>query len=267
MSWRRRTNSLLRKLTGYELHKYRPAPPKPKAVAKPKPPAKPAPPPRTAPSLQDFTKLSGKLETTSTAFLEALGWPADDVAKIASEFDEVTAQLEKRYTETETLFPARWGVEASTGLTLYAMTRLLQPTTVVETGVADGRSSFMILSALERNGHGTLHSFDVRPDAGSLARGHEQWKLTTSDAKDPRSTFTAALEQLDVIDMFVHDSDHGYPNQMFEYESAWPKIPVGGVLASDDVDLTKAYVDFATREEQHPEFLFDSRKILGAFRR
>jgi predicted O-methyltransferase YrrM len=267
MSWRRRTNSLLRKLTGFEVRKYRPAPPKPKAAAKPKPPAKPAPPARTPPTLNDFTKLSGKLEVSPTAFLEALGWPADEVAKIADEFDEVAERLEHRYTETETLFPSRWGVEASTGLTLYALTRLLQPNTVVETGVADGRSSFLILSALERNGHGTLHSFDVRPDAGSLARGHAQWNLTTSDAKDPRSTFTAALEQLDVIDLFVHDSDHGYPNQMFEYESAWPKIPAGGVLASDDVDLAKAYVDFATSHELRPEFLFDSRKILGAVRR
>jgi predicted O-methyltransferase YrrM len=265
MSWRRRTNSLLRKLTGYELHKYRPAPPKPKA-AKPKP-AKPAPPAPTPPTLHDFTKLSGKLEVSPTGFLEALGWPAEDVAKIADEFDEVTARLEHRYTETETLFPSRWGVEASTGLTLYALTRLLQPGVVVETGVADGRSSFMILSALERNGGGKLHSFDVRPDAGSLARGHAQWNLVTSDAKNPRATFTAALEELDVIDMFVHDSDHGYPNQMFEYESAWPKIPVGGVLASDDVDLAKAYVDFAARNELRPQFLFDSRKILGALRR
>jgi predicted O-methyltransferase YrrM len=266
MSWRKSTNSLLRKLTGYEIRKYRPAPPK-KAAPKPPPPAKPAAPVRTAPTLHDFTKVSGKLEVSSTAFLEALGWAADDIAKIADEFDEVTARLEKRYTETETLFPARWGVEASTGLTLYALTRLLQPATVVETGVADGRSSFMILSALERNGRGVLHSFDVRPDAGSLARGHEQWNLHTSDAKDPRSTFTTALEQIDVIDMFVHDSDHGYPNQMFEYESAWPKVPVGGVLASDDVDLTKAYVDFAVRNELRPAFLFDSRKILGALRR
>jgi predicted O-methyltransferase YrrM len=138
---------------------------------------------------------------------------------------------------------------------------------VVETGVADGRSSFLILSALERNGQGTLHSFDVRPDAGSLARGHVQWKLTHSNPRDPRRSLTQALEKLEVIDLFLHDSDHAYANQMFEYEQAWPKIPVGGVLASDDVDLTRAFVDFATRHEQRPQFLFDRRKILGAIRR
>jgi predicted O-methyltransferase YrrM len=267
MAWRKSANSLLRKLTGYELRKYRPVTAKPKAPAPPKPPAEPAPPKPLPPTLHDFTKLSGELDASPTDFLEALGWPADEVAKVTDEFDEVTAALERRYAETETKFPPRWGVERGTGLALYGLTRLLQPATVVETGVADGRSSFMILSALERNGHGTLHSFDVRPDAGSLARGHAQWHLTTSDARDPRSTFTAALAGLDVIDLFVHDSDHGYPNQMFEYESAWPKVPAGGVLASDDVDLTKAYVDFATRHGLRPRFLFDRRKILGAIRR
>jgi predicted O-methyltransferase YrrM len=257
MSWRKTANSQLRKLTGYEIRRYRPPAPKPKAPAKPVPP----------PTLHDFTRLSVMLEVTPSGFLEALGWPADDVAKVADEFDEVTARLEERYAETEAIFPPRWGVERATGLTLYGLARLLQPTTAVETGVADGRSSFIILTALERNGHGTLHSFDVRPDAGSLARGHAQWNLTISDAQDPRRGFTEALERLDTIDLFLHDSDHAYRNQMFEYELVWPKIPAAGVLASDDVDLTKAYVDFASRHELRPQFLFDRRKILGAIRR
>jgi predicted O-methyltransferase YrrM len=262
MPWRTTANTWLRKLTGYELRKHRPPAPKPKAAAKPATPAKPLP-----PSLLDFTRLSTVLEATPTAFLEALGWPADDVAKIADEFDEVDALLAKRYAEAQTIFPPRWGVEHATGFALYGLVRLLQPATVVETGVADGRSSFMILNALQRNGQGVLHSFDVRPDAGSLAQGHPQWKLTRSDARNPRQTLVDALEQLDVIDLFLHDSDHAYANQLFEYEQAWPKIPVGGLLVSDDVDLSKAYVDFATRHDQRPQFLFDRRKILGAIRR
>ncbi|MEV6597031.1 class I SAM-dependent methyltransferase [Actinoplanes sp. NPDC051346] len=259
MSVRKIINSSLRRLTGYEVRKYQPPkPPKKKA------PPKPAPQP---PTLHDFTKLSVYLESTPTAFLEALGWQADEVAKVADEFDEVYARLDERYEQTETVFPPRWGVEQGTGLALYGLVRLLRPGNVVETGVADGRSSFMILSALERNGNGMLHSFDVRAEAGNLVRGHEQWNLTISDAKDPRRSFTEAIAKLETIDMFQHDSDHSYANQMFEYESAWPKIPVNGVLASDDADLTKAYLDFATRTGQKPQFLFDRRKILGALRR
>ncbi|RZU50274.1 putative O-methyltransferase YrrM [Krasilnikovia cinnamomea] len=264
MSLRRTANSYLRRLTGYEVRKFRPPAPKPAAKPKP-PPAKPKPP--QPPTLHDFTKLSVLLEVAPTDLLVALGWPVDDVAKVVDEFDQLTDELKQRYTERETLFPERWGVERGTGLTLYGLARLLKPKTVVETGIADGRSSFMILSALDRNEQGTLYSFDVRPDAGSLVKGHPRWRQTVSDAKDPRRSFTEVVDGLDTIDLFLHDSDHGYPNQMFEYESAWPKIPSGGVLASDDVDLTKAYVDFATKIGARPHFLFDRRKILGAIRR
>ncbi|MEV4330805.1 hypothetical protein AB0K02_09695 [Streptomyces sp. NPDC049597] len=41
------------------------------------------------------------------------------------------------------------GVEAQTGAFLYAVARLLKPKTVVETGVADGRSSF-VMGAVRR---------------------------------------------------------------------------------------------------------------------
>src|SRR5690349_11159751 len=154
MPWRTAANARLRKLTGYEIRRYRPPAPKPAAPAKAAPPG----PTQLPPSLHDFTKLSVMLEVSPSGFLEALGWPADDVAKVADEFEEVTARLGERYAETETIFPPRWGVERATGLTLYGLARLLQPAVAVETGVADGRSSFIILSALERNGHGTLHS-------------------------------------------------------------------------------------------------------------
>ncbi len=266
---RKTANAILRKLTGYELRRYRPPAQRP-AVAKAPPapkPAAPAPPKHLPPSLDDLTKLSEYLESTPAEFLESLGWARDDVAKVLGEFDEVMTRLEQRYAKTLTVFPPRWGVERGTGVTLYGLVRLLEPETIVETGVADGRSSFLMLSALERNGHGTLHSFDVRAEAGNLARGHAQWNLTISDAKDPRKSFVDALEKLDTIDLFLHDSDHGYPNQMFEYETAWPKVPEGGILASDDVDLTKAYVDFAKKVQQRPHFLFDRRKIVGAIRR
>jgi predicted O-methyltransferase YrrM len=260
MSWRSSANKTLRKLTGLEVRRYKPA-----VKPKPKPKAKPAG--RIAPTLQDFTRLSEKLEVSPTAFLEALGWPTDEVAKIADEFDLVMERLNERYTEVTTVFPPRWGVEMATGVTLYGLTRLLKPTNVVETGVADGRSSYLILAALDANEHGTLHSFDVNPEVGVLTRGHDRWKLTVSELAESRVNFTAAMEALDTVDLFLHDSDHGYPNQMFEYDAAWPKVPEGGILASDDTDLTKAYVDFATKNSVRPHFLFDSRKVLGAIRR
>lgn len=44
---------------------------------------------------------------------------------------------------------------------LYTIARLSRPATVVETGVASGRSSFSILQALADNGEGLLYSIEL----------------------------------------------------------------------------------------------------------
>ncbi len=40
--------------------------------------------------------------------------------------------------------------------------------------------------------------------------------------------------QLGPWDMFIHDSDHSYETQHFEYEAAWNYVRSGGIIASDD---------------------------------
>lgn len=60
----------------------------------------------------------------------------------------------------------------------------------------------------------------------------------------PRFTFirkysTEALEPLfkevGPFGLFVHDSDHNFETQTFEYESAWRMVRPGGIIASDDI--------------------------------
>lgn len=246
MALKTRANRYFRRITGYELRKAQ----------------------RTVePSLTHLTQAAGHLEVTATDFLQALGWGADDQRMVVGEFEDVKARLNDAYTVRASLFPPEWGVEEATGLTIYALTRLLRPKTVVETGVADGRSSFMILSALEKNGVGTLHSFDIRRDAGSLVRGHQQWKFTVNDAHNPERTLSEAVGKLESIDLFLHDSDHRYANQMFEYRLAWRKLAQQGLLASDDFHHTKAFVDFAAAIRRRPHLLFDRRKVFGAILR
>ncbi len=48
---------------------------------------------------------------------------------------------------------------------LWCLVRHLRPTKTVETGVAHGISSRVILEALERSGHGRLWSIDPPPEA------------------------------------------------------------------------------------------------------
>ena len=106
--------------------------------------------------------------SSRTDVLDCLGIPVDEQRDLLNEFAGVSRQLADLYLETTLASPAEWAVESSTAIVLYAAVRSRKPATVVETGIANSHSSFLILSALARNGAGRLASVDVRHDVGQL---------------------------------------------------------------------------------------------------
>jgi predicted O-methyltransferase YrrM len=108
-----------------------------------------------------------------------------------------------------------------------------RPLVVVETGVESGFSSEHFLVALDDNKSGHLYSCDPAPsgfyDANPIVH--------------PRFTFLrersyTALDKIWAetgrIDLFLHDSDHSYECQTYEYEFAWAHVKKGGIIATDD---------------------------------
>jgi hypothetical protein len=65
-------------------------------------------------------------------------------------------------------FSPIYDLGAITSLFLYSWIRVNKPKLVFETGVAAGKSSWMILDALERNGSGKLTSVDITKNVGGL---------------------------------------------------------------------------------------------------
>jgi len=159
------------------------------------------------------------------------------------------------------------------GPVLYAITRALRPEFVVETGVANGSSTYYFLAALEANGKGRLSSIDLPPgqdlnseyrraDAIDVAKGHEpgwlvpeqlrsRWELHLGDT---RVVLPKVLASLPPLDFFFHDSEHTYEAMTFEYESAWPRLKPGAVLGSDDIGYNRAFFDFV-RKSRSPKVL------------
>ena len=147
---------------------------------------------------------------------------------------------------------------------LYVMVRILNPATVVETGVAAGVSSAFVLKALHDNKRGTLYSIDlprydqehipglllkVSPLPPGKGPGFvipqdikERWVLKIGKSKDILPIF---LNEINKVDIFIHDSEHTYENMMFEYTAAWDYIPRGGLLLSHDIGWNNAFKDFA----------------------
>jgi predicted O-methyltransferase YrrM len=141
---------------------------------------------------------------------------------------------------------------------------LRRPRTVVETGVATGFSTAVILAAMSDNDRGVLHSIDLPPlqvEATSFVGVavprdlRDRWRLHVGPA---RTVLPVLLGELPPIDLFVHDSDHSYAAQYDEYWRAWPHLAVGACLISDDV-CNPAFTDFAEQVGERPYLIAPPR--------
>lgn len=109
-----------------------------------------------------------------------------------------------------------------------------KPLVMIETGVESGYSSEHFLAAMDDNKVGHLYSCDPAPSGF-----YEAYPIV-----HPRFTFIPkrSYEALDEIwgktrrvDMALHDSDHSFACQTWEYEWFWNHVRPGGIIASDDV--------------------------------
>ncbi|MDG6933754.1 MAG: class I SAM-dependent methyltransferase [Nitrososphaerota archaeon] len=147
---------------------------------------------------------------------------------------------------------------------LFSLVRILKPNHVLETGVDNGVSSYFILRALESNRSGRLSSTDVSPDCGSLLGGIDRgiWDLHLLKGPSKRRDFTSYLRDQQ-FDVFIHDSNHSYTWQLFEYESVLKHMNSDSLILSDDVDSSYAFIDFSKSHSLRPSFLFDKTKFFG----
>jgi predicted O-methyltransferase YrrM len=101
------------------------------------------------------------------------------LTQLHSEYDTLSTELARRYNKTMTVYPRCYAIEHGSAFLLYALVRSFKPSVVLETGVANGHSSFYILRALDANEHGQLHSIDCSAEVGSLISDQEK-KIVTS---------------------------------------------------------------------------------------
>jgi hypothetical protein len=162
----------------------------------------------------------------------------------------------------------------------------LKPTHVVETGVARGFTSRMILEALERNRAGRLCSIDLPP----LLRTELHSQIGASVPNDLRHRWSyikglsrrhlpRLLAELGQIDLFVHDSEHTEYNTTFELERAWFALRPGGFVIVDDIDYNWSFYAFMQKNPGHQFFIchgeplepdpirFDAKGLIGIARK
>lgn len=152
-------------------------------------------------------------------------------------------------------------------LELYALTRLLRPEHIIETGVSSGVSSMHFLLGLQKNGHGTLHSIDLPTHQKGPVFGKDDspvalppgrssgWAIPPPLVRDwdlrlgpSQEILPALVKELPRIDLFLHDSYHSPRHLTFELETIRPKLSPGAVVLADNTVWTgDAFPQFAAR--------------------
>jgi hypothetical protein len=115
--------------------------------------------------------------------------------------------------------------------------RTFTPSLIIETGVAAGKSTSIILSELENVGRGNLFSFDVTSQVGELVSSKLQhrWKLIVLPKLFRKKYFIKSLHSMTSAKLFLHDSDHSGRWQLFEVKSAISYLHHLDMILIDDV--------------------------------
>lgn len=147
-----------------------------------------------------------------------------------------------------------------------------RPEVVIETGVARGVTSRIVLEALEENDRGHLWSIDLPyPFDRQL---HAQIGAAVSDSCRTRwsyieGTSSRRLPRLvaDVghVEVFIHDSLHTAKNQLFEMEQAASAMRPGGVILVDDITLHKGFSAFIGQHPRYQTLICPSADRAGMF--
>ncbi|WP_119069663.1 class I SAM-dependent methyltransferase [Rubrobacter indicoceani] len=177
--------------------------------------------------------------------------PAEDVAGILAEpaLLETEEHVRSLLDEIRPVDPFRrvWAADSVLARCCYLVCRLAKPRIAVETGVAYGVSSALVLRAMEVNGSGELHSIDLAPPGRRMKRFRgiavpgelrRRWTLHPGSS---RRVLGPLLKELGSVDLFLHDSLHTARNMRREFREVWPCLNPGGIILADDVERNGAF--------------------------
>jgi len=147
-----------------------------------------------------------------------------------------------------------------------------RPQVVIETGVAHGVTSRVVLEALRQNGRGHLWSIDLPYPMDRGLRAHTgaavtdacraRWSYLEGSSRQQLPRLVAEVGR---VDMFIHDSLHTARNTLFEIERAAAAMSAGGVMLIDDIKMHTGFTSFARRYPSYQTIVCPSADGLGLF--
>ena len=164
--------------------------------------------------------------------------------------------------ERQQFFDKNYDIGENTAFAICSLVMNFKPRTVIETGVAAGLSSTIVLSALTcSTSTGRLVSVDITEKCGELIPDHLKvsWDFRVLIG-DKRRAFGKILDSVADCEVFIHDSDHSSAWQMFEVSSVLSKFPDLKLLIVDDPTLDLLEEKFQGFER----FIISERKKIAA---
>lgn len=161
---------------------------------------------------------------------------------------------------------------------LYSYIRQFKPKTIVETGVANGITTNVILAALKENARlanigsdccdtsvGGLISFDVDARCGGVYQGNQSWTFYQLKG-NLRKELVSRVSVIPSVDLWLHDSDHSIKWMDFEYALALTKLKQTKglkLLISDDIDSNDSFGRLSLGRKDDKFAIFDTAKFFG----
>jgi cephalosporin hydroxylase len=200
-------------------------------------------------------------------------WPCPQTQRVNELMSEIRALLTAqglgfgRYT-----YGIFSDADASLCRAVWCIVLHTRPDVVVETGVAHGVTSRIVLEAMNLNNHGHLWSIDLPyPLDYSI---HGQTGVAVTDACRPRWSYLEGssrqrlprlVSEVGHVDVFIHDSLHTAKNVTFEMKQAASAMAPAGIMVVDDIKTHGAFAAFGRRHPEYKTIVCPSADELGMF--
>jgi hypothetical protein len=167
-----------------------------------------------------------------------------------------------------------WYADADSSLcrAVWCVALHTRPEAAIETGVAHGVTSRIVLEALRQNDLGRLWSIDLPFPFDH--RLHRETGIVVTDACRPRWSYLEGsskqrlpplVAEVGHVEMFIHDSLHTAENTLFEMEQAASAMQIGAVMLVDDIDSHMGFTTFAKRHPGYQTIICPSADRNGMF--
>jgi hypothetical protein len=205
------------------------------------------------PKIPDNVIVIDKVGLSNRTLSHVLGIEEVAIKNYRDEFFIYQSARSKSLIEPrESFFNTEYDLGSGMSEILYLAVRTKCPIKVIETGVAAGVSTNLILYVLQENGVGNCVSIDITNEVGEVIEDHlkKRWELQVLPEFSREKAFKEILIANSDATLFLHDSDHSNSWQIKEFCGVIELLTKVELILFDDI--SEALIAFI--QENYSDF-------------